>query len=229
MKTQNETPAFFLAFQFRAAYYEAQRTGEQIEEIVRLDVLADVAAQVIADEERKASADLLAPAWRHAADAHTTCEIARMAQYAIDRMPEGAEAPSVIEICEYVTQCVHAFEAKHRATEWNEGEDAPDWTDAVDEHFSVYTAAHAPPWDTDDARRERDAESMRAALRESGYRVTGLDGCVEIRDVKTGAATLTMECRGDGTCDVRNHAAHRYERHVPIATMLTYARLMVRA
>lgn len=234
MKFQNETPAAFLARQFRAAYYEGQRTGESIEEIARLDVLADVAAQVIADEERKAAADLLAPAWsggsdgapawRRPADAATAIEFARMIQMAI--VSTGVPTPTVADVCEYVTAAVHAFEAEYRTTEW--GDDL-DWCEETEKFLARYTATIAPPWDTEDARREREAEAMRAALRVSGYNVTGLDGCVEVRDVKTGAATLTMECRGDGTCDVRNHAAHRYEKAVPIDTMITYARLMVRA
>ena len=228
MKTQNQTPAAFLAAQFLAAYEEAERTGEQIEEIARFDLLATVARQVVADEERRADERARIPAWRHAADAHTTCEIARMAEHAIARLPEHADVWTV-EICDYVTACVHAFEAAHLHTEWNEGEDAPDWMDATAEHWSAYTAAHRPPWDTEDMRRERDAEAMRAELRASGYRVTGMDGCVEIREPATARIILTMECHGDGTCDVENHEANRYERNVPITTMLTYARLMVRA
>jgi len=220
-----QTPAAFLASQFIAAYEEAERTGESIEEIARFDLLAVVARQVLADEERKAAADLLAPSWRNPADAATTCEFARMAQMDIVRI--GADAP-VVEVCDYVISAVRAFEARYRATEWGE-DGAPDWMDATEAHWSEYTAAHAPPWHDEDATREREAEEMRAALRAAGYHVTGMDGCVEIRDRDTGAAVLTMECHGDGTCNVENHDAGRYEAGVSIATMLTYARLMVRA
>jgi hypothetical protein len=222
---RTQTPAQFLAAQFLAAYEEAERTGKQIEEIARFDLLADVARQTLADEENKAAADLLAPSWRNPADAPTTIEFARMAQ--MDVIAIGADAP-VVEVCDYVIRAVRAFEARYRNTEWGE-DDAPDWMDATAEHWSEYTAAHAPPWDTDDARREREAEKTRAELRASGYHVTGMDGCVEIRNRDTGAAVVTMECHGDGTCDVENHDAQRSERNVPIATMLTYARLMVRA
>ena len=224
MQTKNQTPAAFLARQFLSAYEEAERTGEQIEEIARFDLLADVAAQVIADEERKAAADSLAPAWRIPADASTTCEFARMVQMSI--VSTGVPTPTVADVTDYVTTAVHAFEAEHRATNWG---DELDWCEETEKFLERYMSAIAPPWDTDDARREREAESMRATLRESGYNVTGLDGCVEIREPATARITLTLECHGDGTCDVENHEANRYERHVPIATMLTYARLMVNA
>jgi hypothetical protein len=158
-----QTPAQFLAAQFLAAYEEAERTGESIEEIARLDVLATVARQVVADVAREEEAAARIPQWRVAADAHSTCEFARMAQMEI--MKSGADT-TVIEVCDYVTACAHAFEARYRDTEW--GEDyALDWMDATADHWEEYTAAHRPPWDTDDARREREAESMRAALRAS--------------------------------------------------------------
>lgn len=224
----NQTPAAFLAAQFLQAYEEAERTGKQIEEVARLDVLATVARQVLADVAREADAAARVPTWRYPVDAHTAIEFGRMAQSAIADMPPGTEIPSVIEACDYVTACVRAFEAAHRDTQWNEN-GAPDWLDATADHWRAYTAAHRPPWHDEDAAREREAETFRAALRASGYLTTGMDGAVEIHDRATGGLLLTMECHGDGTCDVQNHDAGRSERNVPIATMITYARLMVRA
>lgn len=220
----NQTPAAFLAAQFLAAYEEAEKTGQTIDEVARLDILAAVARQVVADVAREADAAARVPAWRVPADAHTTCEFARMVQMSI--VSTGVPTPTVADVTDYVTTAVHAFEAEHRATNW--GDDL-DWTEETEKFLARYMVTIAPPWDTDDARREREAEKMRAELRASGYNVTGIDGRVEIRDVRTGALNLAMECHGDGTCDVQNYAAHRYERNVPIATMLTYARLMVRA
>jgi hypothetical protein len=221
-----QTPAQFLAAQFLAAYEEAEKTGKQIEEIARLDVLATVARQVLADVAQEEERAARVPAWRHAADAHTTCEIARMAEYEIARLPESADVWTV-DVCDYVTACVHAFEAAHLATEW--GEEGADWMEETEKHWRAYTAAHRPPWRNEDAEREREAETFRAALRAAGYLATGFSGCVEIRNRDTGSAVLTMECHGDGTCDVENHDAGRSEPNVPIATVLTYARLMVRA
>lgn len=223
MKTQNETPAAFLARQFLAAYEEAERTGEQIEEIARLDVLATVARQVVADEERRAAADLLAPAWRRPADAATAIEFGRMVQMAI--VSTGVPTPTVADVCEYVTGAVHAFEAEYRTTEW--GDDL-DWCEETEKFLVRYTAANRPPWrdDVEDARREREAEALRAALRHLGYNVTGLDGLVEIRDTQTGKTAIAMECNGDGTCNVENYAEGSADSSVPIATMLTYARMM---
>jgi hypothetical protein len=227
----NSTPlqciAHLLASQFVKAYGEAERTGRQIEEVGRLDLLVAVARQVLSEVGREEDAAARVPAWRVAADAHTTCEFARMAQMEI--MKSGADT-TVVEVCDYVTGAVHAFEAEYRAVAWNE-DGAPDWTEATETFWQQYTAAHAPPWidDVEEARRECEAEALRTELRRLGYNVTGLDGRVEIRDTQTGALNLAMECRGDGTCDVQNYAAHRYETAVPIATMITYARLMVRA
>jgi len=221
-----QTPAAFLAAQFLQAYEEAERTGKQIEEIARFDLLAVVARQVVADVAREEERAARVPAWRTPVDAHTAIELARMAQQEINA--GGSRACDVVEVCDYVTACVHAFEARYRDTEWGEN-DAPDWMDATAEHWSEYTAAHSPPWHDEDAAREREAEAFRAELRANGYHVTGMDGCVEIRNRDTGAIVLTMECHGDGTCAVENHDAQRSERNVPIATMRTYARLMVRA
>ena len=130
-------------------------------------------------------------------------------------------------MCDYVTSAVRAFEARYRATEWGE-DDAPDWMDATAEHWQQYTAANRPPWidDVEDARRECEAEALRAELRRLGYNVTGLDGRVEIRDTQTGETALALECNGDGTCAVENYAEDVHEGPVPIATMLTYARMM---
>jgi len=171
------------------------------------------------------AADLLAPSWRIPIDGHTAIEFARMAQMEI---AQARETPAAIEVCDYVMSATRAFEARYRDTEWGESY-ALDWMDATADHWEEYTAAHRPPWHDEDAARESEAEEMRAALRASGYHVTGMDGCVEIRNRDTGAAVLTMECHGDGTCDVENHDAQRSEHNVSIATMLTYARLMVRA
>ena len=217
-----KTPAQFLAAQFLAAYEEAEKTGEQIEEIARLDILAVVARQVVADEEKKAAADLLAPPWRNLADAPTTIEFARMAQMDIVRI--GVDAP-VVEVCDYVISAVRAFEARYRDTEWGE-DDAPDWMDATAEHWSEYTAAHAPPWDTDDARREREAETARAALRAANYRVTGMDGRVEIRDLNTPRILLIAECQGDGECRVITDFGVFPAR---VADVVAIARAMVNA
>lgn len=238
MNTQNETAAFFLAKQFLTAYYEAERTGEQIEEIARLDVLADVARKVmddemrnlaakdldLANEEKRAAAKLLAPMWRIPADAHTTCEFARMVQMEITNA--GIPTPTTADVCDYVTTAVHAFEAEYRATNWG---DELDWCEETEKFLNRYMVTVRPPWDTDDARREREAEDMRRELRASGYLVTGMDGRVEIRERASARIVLMMECQGDGTCDVENHDANRVEKAVQIDTMLTYARLMVRA
>lgn len=221
-----QTPAAFLAAHFLAAYEEAEKTGETIDEVARLDLLATVARQVLADVAREEERAARIPAWRVPIDGHTAIEIARMAQYQIAR--SSVDDVSAIEVCDYVMAATRAFEAAHLATEWNE-DGAPDWLDALDAHWKAYTAANCPPWHDEDAAREREAEEMRTALRASGYHVTGFDGCVEIHNRDTGAIVLTMECHGDGTCDVENHDAGRYEAEVPIATMLTYARLMVRA
>lgn len=221
MKTPNETAAFFLATQFRAAYYEAERTGEQIEEIARLDVLAEVAAQVIADEEKKAAADLLAPAWRIPADASTTCEFARMIQMAI--VSTGVPTPTVADVCDYVTAAVHAFEAEYRTTKW--GDDL-DWTEETEKFLARHTATIAPPWDTEDARREREAEATRTALRAVNYRVTGMDGRVEIRDLNSPRILLIAECQGDGECRVVTEFGTFPAR---VADLIAIARAMVNA
>lgn len=220
----NQTPAAFLAAQFLAAYEEAEKTGQTIDEVARLDILAAVARQVVADVAREADAAARVPAWRTPVDAHTAIEFARMAQQEISA--GGSRACDVVEVCDYVTEAVRAFEAAHLATEW--GADV-EWMEETDTHWRAYTSANRPPWHDEDAAREREAEEMRAALRAAGYHVTGLDGCVEIRNRDTGAAIVAMECHGDGLCSVENHDAGRYEAEVPIATMLTYARLMVRA
>ena len=223
MKPQNETPAAFLARQFLAAYEEAERTGESIEEIARLDVLATVATQVIADEVWRAAAAALAPAWRRPADVATAIEFARMIQTAI--LSAGVPTPTVADVCEYVTGAVHAFEARYRATVW--GDDL-DWTEETEKFLASYTVTIAPPWmdDVEDARRECEGEALRVELRRLGYNVTGMDGRVEIRNTQTGETALAMECHGDGTCRVENYAEDVHEGPVPIATMLTYARMM---
>lgn len=165
-----------------------------------------------------------APAWRVAADAHTAIEFARMAQMEI---VHAQETPTTSDVCEYVTGAVHAFEARYRATEWGEN-DAPDWTEATETFWIVYTAANRSPWidDVEEARAECEAEALRAELRRLGYNVTGLDGRVEIRDTQTNEVALAMECHGDSTCNVENYAEAVHEGPVPIATMLTYARMM---
>lgn len=218
-----QTPAQFFAAQFLAAYEEAERTGEQIEEIARLDLLVAVARQVVADVAREEEAAARIPQWRNPADAATTCELARMAQMEI---AHALETPTTVDVCDYVTSAVHAFEARYRATEW--GEDGADWMEATEAHWSEYTAAHRPPWidDVEDARRECEAEALRVELRRLGYNVTGLDGRVEIRDTETGETALAMECHGDGTCTVENYAEDVHEDPVAIATMITYARVV---
>ena len=165
-----------------------------------------------------------APSWRVAADAHTTCEFARMAQMEII---DACETPHVQDVCDYVTSAVYAFEAEYRAVEWNE-DGAPDWTEATETFWQQYTAAYAPPWrdDVEEAREECEAEALRVELRRLGYNVTGLDGRVEIRDTQTGKTALAMECNGDGTCDVENYAEGSAEGSVAIPTMLTYARMI---
>jgi len=219
-----QTPAQFLATQFLAAYEEAEKTGEQIEEIARLDILATVARQVVADEERKAAADLLAPAWRIPIDGHTAIEFARMAQ---SEIAKARETPAAIEVCDYVMSATRAFEARYRGIEWGEN-NAPDWMDATAEHWIEYTAAQRPTWidDVEDVRRECEAEALRVELRRLGYNVTGLDGRVEIRDTQTGETALAMECHGDGTCRVENYAEDVHEDPIEIATMITYARIV---
>lgn len=163
-----------------------------------------------------------APAWRVAADAPTAIEFARMIQMQII---DARETPTVADVCEYVTGAVHAFEARYRATVW--GDDL-DWTEETEKFLASYTATIAPPWmdDVEDARRECEAEALRTELRRLGYNVTGLDGRVEIRDTQTGETALAMECHGDGTCRVENYAEDVHEGPVPIATMLTYARIV---
>ena len=165
-----------------------------------------------------------APSWRVAADAHTTCEFARMAQMEIIDAPA---TPNVHDVCDYVTSAVHAFEAQYLAVAWNE-DGAPDWTEATETFWQQYTAAYAPPWtdDVEEAREECEAEALRVELRRLGYNVTGLDGRVEIRDTQTGETALAMECHGDGTCNVENYAEDVHEGPVPIATMITYARIV---
>ena len=165
-----------------------------------------------------------APSWRVSADAHTAIEFARMAQMEII---DARETPYVQNVCDYVTSAVHAFEAQYRAAEWGE-EGTPDWTEATEAFWQQYTAAYAPPWrdDVEDARAECEAEALRVELRRLGYNVTGLDGLVEIRDTQTGEVALAMECNGDGTCAVENYAEDAHEGPVPIATMLTYARML---
>ena len=221
-----KTPAAVLAAQFLAAYEEAERTGEQIEEIARFDLLAVVARQVVADAAREEERAARIPAWRVPADAHTTCEIARMAEHEIARLPEST-AVWTVDVCDYVTACVHAFEAAHLATEW--GEEGADWMEETETHWRAYTAAHRPPWRNEDAAREIEAEEVRAALRAAGYHVTGMDGCVEIRNRDTGAPVVTLECHGDGTCDVENHDAGTVEKDVPIGSPVVIALAMVRA
>ena len=233
----NSTPlqciAHLLASQFVKAYGEAERTGRQIEEVGRLDLLVAVARQVLSEVGREEDAALVpagrvaaaahtAPSWRVAADAHTVCEFARMAQMEII---DARETPYVHDVCDYVTQCTLRFEAIYRATVW--GDDL-DWTEATEAHWSAYTAANRPPWKdgVEDARRECEAEALRAELRRLGYNVTGLDGLVEIRDVETHAVTIALECHGDGTADIENHTMQTIEPHAAIATVLTYARLM---
>jgi hypothetical protein len=219
-----QTPAQFLAEQFLKAYEEAERTGEQIEEIARLDVLADVARQVVADIAREEEAAASVPAWRFPVDGHTAIELARMAQMDI---AHALETPAAIEVCDYVMDATRAFEARYRATEWGEN-DAPDWMDATAEHWIEYTTAHRPPWrdNVEDARAECEAEALRVELRRLNYNVTGLDGRVEIRDTQTGETAIAMECHGDSTCRVENYAEGITETPVPIATMITYARMM---
>lgn len=165
-----------------------------------------------------------APSWRVAADAHSTIEFARMAQMEI--MKSGADT-TVVEVCDYVTQCAHAFEARYRATEWGEN-NAPDWMDATADHWEEYTAANRSPWadNVEEARAECEAEALRVELRRLGYSVTGMDGRVEIRDTRTGETALAMECHGEGTCRVENYAEGIVETPVAIPTMLTYARMM---
>lgn len=165
-----------------------------------------------------------APAWRVAADAHTAIEFGRMAQMEII---DACDTPHVQDVCDYVTSAVYAFEAEYRAVEWTE-DGAPDWTEATEAFWQQYTAAYAPPWldDVEEAREECEAEALRTELRRLGYNVTGLDGRVEVRDTQTGEVALAMECRGDGTCDVENYAEGITETPVPIATMITYARMM---
>lgn len=221
MQTKNQTPAAFLAAQFLAAYEEAERTGEQIEEIARFDLLADVARQVVADEEKRAAADPLAPTWRHAADAHTAIEFARMVQMSI--VSTGVRTPTVADVTDYVTTAVHAFEAEYRTTVW--GDDL-DWTEETEKFLERYMSAIAPPWDTDDARREREAEKTRAALRTVNYRVTGLGGIVEIRDRNTPRILLTAECHGNGDCRVCTDFGTFPAR---VADLIAIARAMVNA
>lgn len=224
----NSTPlqciAHLLASQFVAAYAKAEETGRQIEEVGRLDLLVAVARQVLSEVGREEDAAARVPAWRVAADAHSTIEFARMAQMEI--MKSGADT-TVVEVCDYVTQCAHAFEAQYRATEWGEN-DALEWMDATAYHWEEYTAAHAPPWmdDVEEARRECAAEALRVELRLLGYNVTGMDGLVEIRDVETHAVMIALECHGDGTADIENHTMQTIEPSAAIATVLTYARLM---
>ena len=165
-----------------------------------------------------------APSWRVAADAHTAIEFARMAQMEII---DACETPTVANICKYITSAVHAFEAEYRAVDWNE-DGAPDWTEATETFWQQYRAAYVFFWidDVKDAHREREAKALRVELRRLRYSVTGLDGRVEIRDAETGKTAIAMECNGDGTCNVENYAEGSAEGSVPIATMLTYARIV---
>lgn len=224
----NSTPlqciAHLLASQFIAAYAKAEETGRQIEEVGRLDLLAGVARKVLSEVASEENAAARIPQWRQAADAPTAIEFARMAQMEI---VHARETPTTADVCDYVTAAVHAFEARYRATEWGET-DAPDWTEATETFWIVYTAANRPPWmdDVEEARAECEAEALRVELRRLGYNVTGLDGRVEVRDTQTGETALALECRGDGTCDVENYAEAVHEGPVPIATMLTYARMV---
>lgn len=224
----NSTPlqcmAHLLASQFVAAYAKAEETGRAIDEVARFDLLVAVARQVLSEVGREEDAAARVPAWRRPADAATAIELARMAQMDI---VHARETPPAIDVCDYVMSATLAFEAKYRATEWGE-DGAPDWMEATETFWIVYTAAYAPPWidDVEEARAECEAEALRVELRRLGYNVTGLDGRVEVRDSETGETALAMECNGDGTCAVGNYAEDVHEGPVPIATMLTYARLM---
>ncbi len=224
----NSTPlqcmAHLLASQFVKAYEEAEETGRQIEEIGRLDLLVAVARQTLADVAREEEEAARIPQWRFSVDGHTAIELARMAQMEII---DARETPAAIEVVDYVMSATRAFEARYHATEWGEN-DAPDWMDATAEHWIEYTAAHRPTWrdNVEDARRECEGEALRVELRRLGYNVTGMDGCVEIRDVETHAVTIALECHGDGTADIENHTMQTIEPSASIATVLTYARLM---